>query len=173
MSWPTATSWSSASTSELLQALVRLFAEGVPTSDTEQQTAIRQAIGGGSDGPSRQVGEVHPRSLRQHCDGHERPDDLPARPLPARKRPRLLPAAGLPGRAAHRGGRELRGPRLPASSSTVVRLPDRHRGCRLRALKPNTFNLIMIGMLGDLGWDATCHPVHLTSGFGSSSAARS
>jgi len=35
--------------------LVRLFSEGVPTSETAQQTAIRQAIGGENDGPSRQL----------------------------------------------------------------------------------------------------------------------
>lgn len=35
--------------------VVRLFAEGVPTSETVQQTAIRQAIGGENDGPSRQL----------------------------------------------------------------------------------------------------------------------
>jgi Peptidase family M28 len=35
---------------------VRLFVEGVPTSETAQQTAIRQATGGENDGPSRQLG---------------------------------------------------------------------------------------------------------------------
>jgi len=35
--------------------LVRLFSEGVPTSETPQQTAIRQAVGGENDGPSRQL----------------------------------------------------------------------------------------------------------------------
>jgi len=35
--------------------LVRLFTEGVPTTETAQQTAIRQAIGGENDGPSRQL----------------------------------------------------------------------------------------------------------------------
>jgi hypothetical protein len=34
---------------------VRLFVEGVPTSETAQQTAIRQAVGGEDDGPSRQL----------------------------------------------------------------------------------------------------------------------
>jgi hypothetical protein len=34
---------------------VRLFAEGVPTTETAQQTAIRQAVGGEVDGPSRQL----------------------------------------------------------------------------------------------------------------------
>jgi Zn-dependent M28 family amino/carboxypeptidase len=35
---------------------LRLFTEGVPTSETAQQTAIRQAVGGEVDGPSRQLG---------------------------------------------------------------------------------------------------------------------
>ncbi|HEV7553856.1 MAG TPA: M28 family peptidase, partial [Kofleriaceae bacterium] len=35
---------------------IRLFTEGVPTSETANQTAIRQAVGGEVDGPSRQLG---------------------------------------------------------------------------------------------------------------------
>jgi Zn-dependent M28 family amino/carboxypeptidase len=35
---------------------LRLFVEGVPTSETANQTAIRQAVGGENDGPSRQLG---------------------------------------------------------------------------------------------------------------------
>jgi hypothetical protein len=34
---------------------VRLFVEGVPTSETMAQTAVRQAVGGEDDGPSRQL----------------------------------------------------------------------------------------------------------------------
>jgi hypothetical protein len=34
---------------------VRLFVEGVPTSETARQTAIRQAVGGEDDGPSREL----------------------------------------------------------------------------------------------------------------------
>jgi peptidase M28-like protein len=34
---------------------VRLFSEGVPTNETPQQAAVRQAIGGESDAPSRQL----------------------------------------------------------------------------------------------------------------------
>ncbi|WP_426566900.1 M28 family metallopeptidase [Angustibacter sp. McL0619] len=44
--------------------LVRLFAEGVPTSETTQQAAIRQAIGGENDGPSRQLA----RFIREVAD---------------------------------------------------------------------------------------------------------
>src|SRR5262249_29492973 len=35
---------------------VRLFVEGVPTSETPAQASIRQAVGGENDGPSRQLG---------------------------------------------------------------------------------------------------------------------
>lgn len=35
--------------------LVRLFSEGVPTTESAQQTSIRQSIGGENDGPSRQL----------------------------------------------------------------------------------------------------------------------
>ena len=34
---------------------IRLFVEGVPTSETAAETAIRQAVGGENDGPSRQL----------------------------------------------------------------------------------------------------------------------
>jgi len=34
---------------------IRLFAEGVPTTETPQQAAIRQSVGGENDGPSRQL----------------------------------------------------------------------------------------------------------------------
>ena len=34
---------------------VRLFVEGVPTSETPAQVAVRQAVGGENDGPSRQL----------------------------------------------------------------------------------------------------------------------
>jgi hypothetical protein len=34
---------------------VRLFVEGIPTSETAAQTAIRQSVGGENDGPSRQL----------------------------------------------------------------------------------------------------------------------
>jgi Zn-dependent M28 family amino/carboxypeptidase len=38
--------------------LVRLFSEGVPTTETAQQTSIRQAVGGENDGPSRQLARL-------------------------------------------------------------------------------------------------------------------
>ncbi|GAA2431756.1 M28 family metallopeptidase [Streptomyces macrosporus] len=34
---------------------VRLFAEGVPTAETEEQAAVRQSVGGENDSPSRQL----------------------------------------------------------------------------------------------------------------------
>ncbi|OKI46829.1 M28 family metallopeptidase [Micromonospora sp. CB01531] len=46
---------------------VRLFAEGVPTSETPQQATTRQSVGGENDGPSRQlarfVTDVNPHSI--------------------------------------------------------------------------------------------------------------
>jgi hypothetical protein len=35
---------------------IRLFVEGVPTSETAQQASIRQSVGGENDGPARQLG---------------------------------------------------------------------------------------------------------------------
>jgi hypothetical protein len=35
---------------------LRLFVEGVPTSETPQQATVRQSVGGENDGPSRQLG---------------------------------------------------------------------------------------------------------------------
>ncbi|RBQ21016.1 aminopeptidase [Spongiactinospora rosea] len=35
---------------------VRLFVEGVPTTETPQEAALRQSVGGENDGPSRQLG---------------------------------------------------------------------------------------------------------------------
>jgi Zn-dependent M28 family amino/carboxypeptidase len=46
--------------------VVRLFTEGVPTSETAQQAAIRQAIGGENDGPSRQLA----RFIREVSDNN-------------------------------------------------------------------------------------------------------
>jgi Zn-dependent M28 family amino/carboxypeptidase len=44
--------------------LVRLFSEGVPTAETAQQAAIRRAVGGENDGPSRQLA----RFIREVAD---------------------------------------------------------------------------------------------------------
>jgi Zn-dependent M28 family amino/carboxypeptidase len=52
--------------------LVRLFAEGVPTSETAQQAAIRQAIGGENDGPSRQLA----RFIREVADNRDTDIDV-------------------------------------------------------------------------------------------------
>jgi hypothetical protein len=46
---------------------VRLFVEGVPTSETAQQTAIRQAVGGEDDGPARQLARFT-QSVAQNGD---------------------------------------------------------------------------------------------------------
>jgi hypothetical protein len=44
--------------------VVRLFGEGVPTSETPQQAAVRQAVGGENDGASRQLA----RFIRETSD---------------------------------------------------------------------------------------------------------
>jgi hypothetical protein len=46
------------------------------------------------------------------ADGHERPGDLAAGPVPAGQRPRLLPGSGVPGGQVHRAAGELQ-PRAP------------------------------------------------------------
>ena len=116
--------------------LVRLFVEGVPTAETAQQTAIRQSVGGENDGPSRQLA----RFVREVADNGATGMDVRSiyrrdRYLRA-QRPHLVPPAGLPGRAVHRGGRELRprAPGRPGRERRAVRRPDRvlrlrlHRG---------------------------------------------
>jgi Zn-dependent M28 family amino/carboxypeptidase len=60
--------------------LVRLFAEGVPTSETAQQAAIRQAVGGENDGPSRQLA----RFIREVSDN--RVTDIDVRTIYRRDR---------------------------------------------------------------------------------------
>lgn len=60
--------------------LVRLFAEGVPTSETAQQTSTRRAIGGETDGPSRQLA----RFIREVSDN--RATDMNVRTIYRRDR---------------------------------------------------------------------------------------
>ena len=106
---------------------VRLFVEGVPTTETPEQTAIRQAIGGENDGPSRQLGRFVATSPKRR-DRHARPGGLAPRPVPARQRPHLVPAAGLPGRPVHRAAGELQ-----------PRAPGRTRGERRAVRRPVEF----------------------------------
>jgi hypothetical protein len=46
---------------------LRLFVEGVPTTETPAQAAVRQSVGGENDGPSRQLG----RFVREVADNDE------------------------------------------------------------------------------------------------------
>ena len=91
---------------------VRLFAEGVPTS-RGRRPGVRSGspVGGENDSPARQ--------LARFVDRGRRTTDAPGmdirviyrlRPLPARRRPHLVPEQRLPGGAVHRAGRELRPP---------------------------------------------------------------
>ena len=94
---------------------VRLFVEGIPTAVTQAQIATH-AVGRRrerrGDAPA---GPVRHRRGAVRADRHERPGDLAARPVPARQRPHLVPAAGLPGGQVHRAAGELQ-PRAPATS---------------------------------------------------------
>jgi hypothetical protein len=47
--------------------VVRLFVEGVPTAETASQAAVRQAVGGENDGPSRELGRFV-QSVAQNPD---------------------------------------------------------------------------------------------------------
>ena len=73
---------------------------------------------------------------RQRLTGMNIRVDLAPRPLPARQRPRLVPAAGLPGRPVHRAAGELqpRAPGRPGRERRPVRRPD--RVLRLRLHRP-------------------------------------
>lgn len=88
----------------------RLFSEGVPTSETPEETARRQAIGGENDGISRQLAPVCPGDGREPRHAHARQAGLAARPVPARRRPDPVPGARMGRRAVHRAERELRSP---------------------------------------------------------------
>ena len=87
---------------------VRLFAEGVPIDETPEEAAVRAVGGrrerlarrGSSPASSRRWPRTAPPSMRG-------PDHLPARPLPARRRPHPVPRAALPGRPVHRAQRGL------------------------------------------------------------------
>ena len=102
---------------------VRLFVEGIPTAVTQAQIA-HHAVGRRRerrrDAPA---GPVRHRRGAVQPDRHERPGDLAARPVPARQRPHLVPAARLAGGQAHRAAGELQ-PRAP-----------RRRGHQRRAVR--------------------------------------
>ena len=110
---------------------LRLFAEGVPTDETEAEAAIRESVGGENDSPARQLARFVTEVADNRATGMRRPGHLPARPLPARRRPHPVPRARLPGRTVHRAERELRPPapgrarrerravRRPAASSAT------------------------------------------------------
>ena len=89
---------------------LRLFAEGVPTAETEDEANIRRSVGGENDSPARQLARFVTEVADNRADRHERARDLPARPLPPRRRPHPVPGAWLPGRPVHRAERELRAP---------------------------------------------------------------
>ena len=104
---------------------VRLFSEGVPTTETPAQAALRQSIGGENDGPVAPARALRQGGRRELGHRDARAADLAPRPLPARRRPDPVPAAGLSGGALHRAGGELRPP-----------APGRARGERPAVRRP-------------------------------------
>ena len=53
----------------------------------------RSQVGGENDTPPRELARSSPRSPSRRGQGHGRPGDLPARPVPARRRPPAVPGA--------------------------------------------------------------------------------
>ena len=78
---------------------LRLFVEGVPDHATSNDIAILQATGGENDS-SRASSAASFRTRAVQPDEHEHPDDLAARPLPARQRPRLVRDTATPRRGS-------------------------------------------------------------------------
>ena len=91
---------------------VRLFVEGVPTAETASEAAVRRAVGGENDGPSRQLG----RFVKSVAENRE--TDMEIWLIWRRDRYLrssdhvLLPHAGLSCGAVHRAAGELQ-PRAP------------------------------------------------------------
>ena len=83
---------------------VRLFSEGVPTTETPAQAALRQSIGGENDGPSRQLARYVKEVGESSATGMHVRLVWRARSLPARRRSDPVPAAGLSGGTLHRAG---------------------------------------------------------------------
>ena len=89
---------------------IRLFVEGVPTSERHPR---RPRPGSGRRGERLSVAAarpVRPGRSAERRHPHAGPDDLSTRSLPTRQRPHPVPAAGLPSRPLHRAQRGLRPP---------------------------------------------------------------
>ena len=69
------------------RATVRVFSEGVPSSETAEEAGVRRGVGGENDSPSRQLARFVKETGERYVAGDERDDGLQARPLPARRRP--------------------------------------------------------------------------------------
>ena len=70
--------------------VIRLFAEGVPTSETPAQANTRRSVGGENDSPARRLA----RFVEENAENHDTKMDVQRRPHP-------VPRARLPGRALH------------------------------------------------------------------------
>ena len=127
---------------------VRLFSEGVPTSETPQQAAIRRSTGGENDGPSRQLARYIKEAGENRATEDEGAADLAPRPLPARRRPDPVPRARLLGGALHRAQRELR-PSASGRAGGERRAVRRPAGVRRLPLRGQGHARERVGARGD------------------------
>ena len=119
------------------RASIRLFAEGVPTSETPgagQHPPLgrrRERLGVPAARPASSTSVADNDDTGMHVRV-----DLAPRPLPAGQRPHLVPGARLPGGPVHRAQRELRAPApgRPRRKRRPVRRPA--RVLRLRLHRP-------------------------------------
>ena len=97
----------------------------------------RRSIGGENDWPVAPARALHQGGRREQGDEDDRAAHLPARPLPARRRPDPVPRARLRGGALHRAERGLRppAPGRAGGERRAVRRPARVR--RLRLHRPS------------------------------------
>lgn len=106
---------------------IRMFAQGIPSTENATQIAARVAIGGESDSPARELGrfitEVAQNSAT-NMSGELDPylsflvvfsplystHHVPPRQIPPQWRPSLVPTARFPSGSVHRAAREFRTP---------------------------------------------------------------
>jgi hypothetical protein len=101
---------------------VRLFAEGVPPLKEAPSPELRTLLvtGGENDSITRQLARHVKETGERYVAELQGRHHLPARPLPARRRPQPLPRRRLRGGALHGAGRRLQAPAPgPAYSRTA------------------------------------------------------
>ena len=118
-----------------LKDRVRVFSEGVPLAATPEQARRIRALGEENDSPSRELARAVADTARTYFPAVPAPTRdvftaflvVPARPLPARRRPQLVQPRGFCRRPLHRVARRLQPP-APERRSAAPRLK------RLRSL---------------------------------------